>query len=35
MSKCELCNDKSVVYWGKWCCDCVEILSKQARERVS
>jgi hypothetical protein len=32
MSKCEVCNERSVVYWGKWCCECVAILSKQARE---
>ena len=31
--KCLVCKDRNVVYWGKWCCECVEVMSKRARER--
>ena len=31
--KCLVCKDRKVVYWGKWCCECVEVMSKRERER--
>jgi hypothetical protein len=31
--KCLVCKDRNVVYWGKWCCECVEVMSKRAREK--
>jgi hypothetical protein len=32
VSKCEVCNQRPIIYWGKWCCECVEIMSKQQKK---